>query len=134
MTAWHALLNVARVRKGERVLVHAGAGGVGMAAIQIAHYLGAEVIATAGNPAKRGLLETLGVKHVIDSRRGDFADAVMELTGRRGVDVVLNLFRECVGQAREARAVGLDVAKGKIVDDADQAVEFQQRVLQRGGG
>jgi acyl transferase domain-containing protein/NADPH:quinone reductase-like Zn-dependent oxidoreductase/SAM-dependent methyltransferase/acyl carrier protein len=101
MTAWHALLNVARVRKGERILVHAGAGGVGMAAIQIAHYLGAEVIATAGNPAKRGLLETLGVKHVIDSRRADFADAVMELTGRGGVDVVLNAL------AAEAIPMGL---------------------------
>jgi acyl transferase domain-containing protein/NADPH:quinone reductase-like Zn-dependent oxidoreductase/SAM-dependent methyltransferase/acyl carrier protein len=90
MTAWHALQNVARMRKGERILVHAGAGGVGMAAIQIAHYLGAQVIATAGSPAKRALLETLGVRHLIDSRRADFADAVMELTGRRGVDVVLN--------------------------------------------
>ena len=90
MTSWHALKNVARLRKGERVLIHAGAGGVGMAAIQIAHHLGAEVIASAGSPAKRALLETLGVKHVIDSRRGDFAEAVMELTNRRGVDVVLN--------------------------------------------
>ncbi len=101
MTAWHALLNIARVRKGERVLVHAGAGGVGMAAIQIAHYLGAEVIATAGSPAKRALLETLGVKHVIDSRRADFVDAVMELTSRRGVDVVLNAL------AAEAIPMGL---------------------------
>ena len=90
MTSWHALKNVARLRKGERVLVHAGAGGVGMAAVQIAHHLGAEVIASAGSPAKRTLLQTLGVKHVIDSRRGDFAEAVMELTDRRGVDVVLN--------------------------------------------
>ena len=90
MTSWHVLKNVARLRAGERVLVHAGAGGVGMAAIQIAHHLGAEVIASAGSPIKRALLETLGVKHVIDSRRGDFADAVMQLTGRRGVDVVLN--------------------------------------------
>ena len=101
MTAWHALQNVARMRKGERILVHAGAGGVGMAAIQIAHQLGAEVIATAGSPAKRALLETLGVKHVIDSRRADFADAVMELTGRRGVDVVLNAL------AAEAIPMGL---------------------------
>ena len=76
MTSWHALQNVARLRKGERILVHAGAGGVGMAAIQIAHHLGAEVIATAGSPSKRALLKTLGVKHVIDSRRGDFAEAV----------------------------------------------------------
>ena len=90
MTAWHALKNVARMRAGERILIHAGAGGVGMAAIQIAHHLGAEVIATAGSPAKRALLEILGVKHVIDSRRADFAEAVMELTSRRGVDVVLN--------------------------------------------
>ena len=90
MTAWHALKNVARLRKGERVLIHAGAGGVGMAAIQIAHYLGAEVIASAGSPAKRTLLQTLGVKQLIDSRRGDFVEAVMELTHRRGVDVVLN--------------------------------------------
>src|SRR5262249_10611287 len=90
MTAWHVLKNVARLRKGERVLIHAGAGGVGMAAIQIAHHLGAEVIASAGSPAKRTLLQTFGVKRVIDSRRGDFREAVMELTDRRGVDVVLN--------------------------------------------
>lgn len=90
MTSWHALVTVARLKKGECVLVHAGAGGVGMAAIQIAHHLGAEVIASAGSNAKRALLETMGVKHVIDSRRGDFAEAVMELTNRRGVDVVLN--------------------------------------------
>jgi acyl transferase domain-containing protein/NADPH:quinone reductase-like Zn-dependent oxidoreductase/NAD(P)-dependent dehydrogenase (short-subunit alcohol dehydrogenase family)/SAM-dependent methyltransferase/acyl carrier protein len=90
MTAWHALKNVARVRAGERILIHAGAGGVGMAAIQIAHHLGLDVIASAGSPIKRALLETLGVKRVIDSRRADFADAVMELTAGRGVDVVLN--------------------------------------------
>jgi acyl transferase domain-containing protein/NADPH:quinone reductase-like Zn-dependent oxidoreductase/acyl carrier protein len=100
-TAWHSLHNVARVRKGERVLIHAGAGGVGMAAIQIAHHLGAEVIASAGSPAKRALLQTLGVKHVIDSRRGDFTEAVMKLTDRRGVDVVLNAL------AAEAIPMGL---------------------------
>ena len=54
-----------------------------MAAIQIAHHLGAEVIASAGSPAKRALLESLGVKHVIDSRRGDFAEAVMETYRRQ---------------------------------------------------
>ncbi len=90
MTSWHALKTVANLTAGEKVLIHAGAGGVGMAAIQIAHHLGAEVIATAGNPTKRALLKTLGVGHVIDSRRADFADAVMEATGGKGVDVVLN--------------------------------------------
>jgi acyl transferase domain-containing protein/NADPH:quinone reductase-like Zn-dependent oxidoreductase/acyl carrier protein/SAM-dependent methyltransferase len=101
MTSWHALKTVARLRAGERILVHAGAGGVGMAAIQIAHHLGAEVIASAGSATKRALLKSLGVKHVIDSRRGDFAEAVMELTGRRGVDVVLNAL------AAEAIPMGL---------------------------
>jgi NADPH:quinone reductase-like Zn-dependent oxidoreductase/SAM-dependent methyltransferase/acyl carrier protein len=101
MTAWHALKGVAHLRPGECILVHAGAGGVGMAAIQIAHHLGAEVIASAGSATKRALLKTLGVKHVIDSRRGDFAEAVMELTGRRGVDVVLNAL------AAEAIPMGL---------------------------
>src|SRR6266481_4651103 len=101
MTSWHALKSVAHLCAGERILVHAGAGGVGMAAIQIAHHLGAEVIASAGSATKRALLKTLGVKHVIDSRRGDFAEAVMELTGRRGVDVVLNAL------AAEAIPMGL---------------------------
>jgi acyl transferase domain-containing protein/NADPH:quinone reductase-like Zn-dependent oxidoreductase/NAD(P)-dependent dehydrogenase (short-subunit alcohol dehydrogenase family)/SAM-dependent methyltransferase/acyl carrier protein len=101
MTAWHALQNVARVRKNERVLVHAGAGGVGMAAIQIAQHLGARVIASAGSPSKRALLKTLGVEHVIDSRRGDFAESVMALTVGKGVEVVLNAL------AAEAIPMGL---------------------------
>ncbi len=101
MTAWYALKTIARLKAGELVLVHAGAGGVGMAAIQIAHHLGAEVIASAGSPTKRALLKTLGVKHVIDSRRGDFAESVMELTDGRGVDVVLNAL------AAEAIPMGL---------------------------
>ncbi|MDI1314782.1 type I polyketide synthase [Prosthecobacter sp.] len=101
MTSWHALKTVANLRKGERILIHAGAGGVGMAAVQIAHHLGAEVIASAGSPAKRALLTTLGVKHVIDSRRADFAEAVMELTNGKGVGVVLNAL------AAEAIPMGL---------------------------
>jgi len=90
MTSWHALTTVANLQPGERILVHAGAGGVGMAAIQIAHHLGAAVIASAGSPAKRELLEVLGVRHVIDSRRGDFTEEVMAITAGMGVDVVLN--------------------------------------------
>lgn len=101
MTAWHSLANVARLRRGETILVHAGAGGVGMAAIQIAHHFGAQVIASAGSPAKRALLHTLGVWHVVDSRRGDFAEEVKRLTGGRGVDVVLNAL------AAEAIPMGL---------------------------
>ncbi|MFL6514468.1 MAG: SDR family NAD(P)-dependent oxidoreductase [Chthoniobacterales bacterium] len=124
MTSWHALKNVARLRKGERVLIHAGAGGVGMAAIQIAHHLGAEVIASAGSPAKRALLATLGVKHVIDSRRGDFTEAVMELTDRRGVDVVLNAL------AGEAIPMGLSCLAefGRFVEIGKRDIYQNSRI------
>jgi acyl transferase domain-containing protein/acyl carrier protein len=90
LTAYYALEHVARLRRGERVLVHAGAGGVGMAAIQWAQHVGAEVIATAGSEAKRELLRSLGVAHVLDSRALSFAEGVRRATNGEGVDVVLN--------------------------------------------
>ena len=74
---------------GERVLIHAGAGGVGLAAIQWAHAAGAEVFATA-SARKRAYLRSLGVKHVFDSRTTAFGEEVLEATGGAGVDVVLN--------------------------------------------
>ncbi|MDA2804025.1 type I polyketide synthase [Nocardiopsis suaedae] len=89
-TVDHALGEVARLGEGETVLVHGGAGGVGLAALRYARMCGAEVIATAGSGAKRSLLRRLGVRHVLDSRSLDFAYRVRELTGGRGVDVVLN--------------------------------------------
>ncbi|MBI4589538.1 MAG: SDR family NAD(P)-dependent oxidoreductase, partial [Candidatus Rokubacteria bacterium] len=90
LTASYALHHLARLRRGERVLIHAATGGVGLAALQIARHLGAEIFATAGSPEKRELLRLLGVQHVMDSRSLAFADQVMEITGGRGVDVVLN--------------------------------------------
>ncbi|WP_052375398.1 type I polyketide synthase [Chondromyces apiculatus] len=90
LTAYHALASVAQLAKGERVLIHAGAGGVGLAAIQWALHVGAEVIATAGNEEKRALLRSLGVAHVADSRSSGFADDIRTWTRGEGVDVVLN--------------------------------------------
>jgi acyl transferase domain-containing protein/aryl carrier-like protein len=90
LTSYYALLHLARLRKGERILIHAAAGGVGLAAIQIAQHIGAEVFATAGSHEKRELLRSLGVRWVMDSRSLDFADEIMEITGGAGVDVVLN--------------------------------------------
>ncbi|MEU9558388.1 SDR family NAD(P)-dependent oxidoreductase [Streptomyces fumanus] len=89
-TVHHALDRLARLRAGETVLVHGAAGGVGLAALQLARARGATVIATAGTPAKRDLLRMLGVRHVCDSRTLDFAEEVRRLTGGEGVDVVLN--------------------------------------------
>lgn len=90
MTAYYALHHFAGMAAGERVLIHAGAGGVGMAAVQLAQRAGAEIFATAGSPEKRDLLKSLGVQHVMDSRSLDFADEIMEITGGQGVDIVLN--------------------------------------------
>ena len=90
LTVVYALGTLAQLAPGERVLIHGGAGGVGLAAIQYAKHCGAEVFATAGSPAKRALLRLLGVDHVLDSRSLAFADEVMALTGGDGVDVVLN--------------------------------------------
>lgn len=90
LTAWYALRHLARIGAGDRVLIHAATGGVGMAAVQIARWVGAEIFATAGSEEKRRFLRLLGVEHVMDSRSLAFADEVMEITGAAGVDIVLN--------------------------------------------
>ncbi len=90
LTSHYALNHLARLQPGEKVLIHAGAGGVGQAAIQIAQQIGAEVFSTAGNDRKRDLLRSQGVEHVFDSRTLNFADEILEITEGRGVDVVLN--------------------------------------------
>ncbi|MEU1941468.1 SDR family NAD(P)-dependent oxidoreductase [Streptomyces sp. NPDC020125] len=89
-TVHYSLLYTARMRAGETVLVHGAAGGVGLAALHYARAHGATVIATAGSEPKRDLLRALGVAHVLDSRSLDFTVEVMDLTGGRGVDIVLN--------------------------------------------
>lgn len=90
MTAYYALHEIGRLQKGETVLIHAAAGGVGLAAIQVAKWLGATIIATAGSDEKRAYLRSLGVDHIFNSRTLDFADEILALTKGRGVDVVLN--------------------------------------------
>ncbi len=90
MTAIYALNRMAKIKAGERVLIHAAAGGVGQAAVQIAMNAGAEIFGTAGSPAKRAYLKSLGVHHVLNSRSLDFAIEIMEITHGQGVDVVLN--------------------------------------------
>jgi acyl carrier protein len=75
---------------GERVLIHAAAGGVGLAAVQIAQQIGAEIYATAGRDEKRDYLRALGVEHILDSRSLSFVDDIRKLTHGEGVDLVLN--------------------------------------------
>ncbi len=90
LTASYALDHLAHLSAGERVLIHSATGGVGLAAVQLARRVGAEIFATAGTPEKREYLKGLGIEHVMDSRSLAFADEVLERTGGRGVDVVLN--------------------------------------------
>lgn len=89
-TVYYALHHLADLREGERILVHGAAGGVGIAAIQLAKLKGAEIFATAGSDEKREFVRMLGADHVMDSRSLAFADEIMEITEGQGVDVVLN--------------------------------------------
>ena len=90
LTAHYGLHHLAQIKPGARVLIHAAAGGVGLAAVQIALRMGAEVFGTAGSPEKRAFLTSLGVRHVLNSRTLEFADDIRRLTEGRGVDIVLN--------------------------------------------
>jgi NAD(P)-dependent dehydrogenase (short-subunit alcohol dehydrogenase family) len=111
LTAYHALMICARLKPHEWVLIHGGAGGVGLAAIQIALWRGARVIATAGSPERRRLLTSLGAEHVFDSRSGAFAEDVRRVTGE-GVAVVVNSLS---GEAME-RSIGILRPFGRFVE------------------
>jgi acyl transferase domain-containing protein/acyl-CoA synthetase (AMP-forming)/AMP-acid ligase II/NADPH:quinone reductase-like Zn-dependent oxidoreductase/acyl carrier protein len=91
VTACYALGRLGRLAAGERVLIHAAAGGVGQAAVQWARHVGAEIFATA-HPSKWDALRAQGIADPMSSRNLDFAEEVMRRTGGRGVDVVLNSF------------------------------------------
>ncbi|MFB9546164.1 SDR family NAD(P)-dependent oxidoreductase, partial [Micromonospora sagamiensis] len=91
LTAWYGLVDLADLRSGERVLIHAATGGVGMAAVQVARHLGAEVFATASPPKWDTLVEAgFDDAHIANSRTLDFEQWFADATGQEGVDVVLN--------------------------------------------
>ncbi|MBW4633665.1 MAG: type I polyketide synthase [Iphinoe sp. HA4291-MV1] len=88
-TAHYGLQCLAKIKPGDRVLIHAAAGGVGQAAVQIAQTAGAQVFATA-SPSKWNFLKSMGVEYVMNSRTLDFAEEIMAITQGQGVDIVLN--------------------------------------------
>ncbi|MFN8009503.1 MAG: SDR family NAD(P)-dependent oxidoreductase [Terriglobia bacterium] len=90
LTAAYALNYLAKMMSSDRVLIHAAAGGVGLAAVQLAQRAGAGIFATAGSEQKRAFLKSMGVTHVMNSRTLEFADEIMEKTAGQGVDIVLN--------------------------------------------
>ena len=89
MTAWHMLVHLGNLQKGQRVLVQAAAGGVGVAALQIAKHLGAEVIGCA-SAGKHERLKAMGLDHAIDYRTLDFESETMRITGGKGVHLALD--------------------------------------------
>lgn len=119
-TAYSGLHRRARLRTGEWLLVHAGAGGVGSAAVQVGLAAGARVIATAGGPEKAAVCQELGAHEVVDYRSEDIAGRVKEITGGHGADViwdpvggdVFDASRRCV--AFEGRLVVVGFAGGRI--------------------
>ncbi|RMF44208.1 MAG: SDR family NAD(P)-dependent oxidoreductase, partial [Planctomycetota bacterium] len=122
LTAEYALQHCARLASGDKVLVHAATGGVGLAAIQLAQGMSVEVLATAGSEAKRRYLSELGIACVMDSRTLAFADETMRYTGGRGVDAVLNsLPGEAIAKGLSVLKPGgrfLEIGKRDIYDDA----------------
>ena len=89
-TAWHALHNRAHLQPGETVLVHAGAGGVGSATVQLAVAHGCRVLATAGGAAKTAIARELGAELAIDYTTEDWVDIVRSYTKGRGADVIFD--------------------------------------------
>jgi NADPH:quinone reductase len=110
-TVWANLFRLGHLSSGESVLVHGGTGGIGVTAVQLAHEFGGRVYATAGSREKCDACLRLGAHAAINYKEADFADAIKEFTGGRGVDVVLDM----VGapyMARNLRCLAMD---GRLV-------------------
>lgn len=115
-TVWSNLYEFAHLKSGESLLVHGGASGIGVTAIQLANALGSRVIVTAGSDEKCRFCERLGAQAAINYRTQDFAVAVLELTKNRGVDVVFDM----VGGSYFARNLAVLAPEGRLVIIATQ--------------
>ena len=131
-TVWTNVFERGHLQAGESALVHGGASGIGTTAIQIATQRGARVFATAGSDEKCRACEQLGAVRAINYRTDDFGDAIRDLTGGRGVDLVLDI----VGGSYVARNLAVLGVDGRLVQiglmegEAIAAVDFR-RVLGR---
>ncbi|MEO0928617.1 MAG: type I polyketide synthase, partial [Cyanobacteria bacterium J06643_13] len=123
LTAYYTLVYLAKLQPGDKILIHAAAGGVGIAAVQIAQQIGAEIYATASTP-KWQLLESLGVKQVMNSRSLNFAAEIMTATQGKGVGVVLNsLAGEYIPQS-----ISVLQPQGRMVEIGKQGIWSQEQV------
>ena len=131
LTAYYGLQQLANLQAGDKVLIHAAAGGVGQAAVQVAQNAGAEIFATA-SPGKWDFLKAQGIRHIMNSRTLDFAEEVMALTEGKGVDVVLNsLNGDYIDKSFEVLAeAGRFVELGKIGIWDEQRVQEEHPTAQ----
>ena len=113
-TVWTNVFERGRLRPGESMLIHGGSSGIGTTAIQLARAFGARVFATAGSAEKCAACERLGAERAINYRDADFVAAVRELTGGRGVDVVLDM----VGGDYVPRNIDVLAMDGRLVQIA----------------
>jgi putative PIG3 family NAD(P)H quinone oxidoreductase len=115
-TVWHNVFERGRLAAGEAILIHGGSSGIGTTAIQLARARGARAFATAGSPEKCAACERIGAERAINYRDADFVRVVRELTGGRGVDVVLDM----VGGEYFARNIEALALEGRLVEIATQ--------------
>ncbi|MBP2235211.1 putative PIG3 family NAD(P)H quinone oxidoreductase [Sinorhizobium kostiense] len=133
-TVWANVFDMAGLKRGETILVHGGASGIGTTAIQLAKAFGAEVLATAGSAAKCAACETLGAKRAINYREEDFKDVVLEATEGRGVDVILDMVggryfgRNLASLAKDGRLSIIGFLGGARVEDANIAPILTKRL------
>ncbi|HTR16244.1 MAG TPA: NAD(P)H-quinone oxidoreductase [Acetobacteraceae bacterium] len=110
-TVWANLFRLGRLVPGERALVHGGTGGIGVTAIQLAHEFGATVFTTAGSAEKCAACLRFGADHAINYREADFLQSIQEITGKEGVDVILDV----IGAAYFARNLRVLKRDGRLV-------------------
>ncbi|WP_375772901.1 type I polyketide synthase [Archangium gephyra] len=125
LTAWYAMITLGRLQPKERILIHSAASGVGLAAVQIAQWRGAEIYATAGTEEKRAMLRRMGIATVLDSRTQAFSAQVLEATGGEGVDMVLNSLS---GEAIEASLAAM-ASDGRFFEIGKTDIYDQKRAL-----
>lgn len=131
-TAWHNIIERGALKPGERFLVHGGSGGIGVAAIQVATFIGAHVTTTAGSDDKCNACLALGADRAINYKSEDFADVIKAETAGRGVDVILDM----VGGDYIAKNIRSLADDGRLVNIAYQKgseanIDFMRVMLKR---
>lgn len=138
LTAYQALHWLGKVRANECVLIHAGASGVGTAAIQLAHHAGAIVAVTAGSKEKLQACRDLGAEYTINYKEEDFAPEIHEMTGGKGVDLIIDFIGAAYFQknlsalATDGRLVNLAMMGGRMVKNADISPILRKRLTVTG--